>query len=118
MIDKCIHTCKNRGIRCSASHRGSVAMSKAGEESAKRFLEELRKDPSRLLRIADLPMDERAEAIRALGYDFISRELDDLLCEEFPTIIDEHFATAANLLNIGAGDPRDTIMRKWGRCMN
>ena len=92
-------------------------MSKAGAESAKLFLEELRKDPSRLLEVAELPMEKRAEAIRALGYDFISRELDDLLCEEFPTIIDEHFATAASLLNIGEGDPRDTIMRKWGRCM-
>ncbi|NLV82479.1 MAG: Nif11 family protein [Synergistaceae bacterium] len=77
--------------------------------SAERFLKDLLTNPSFLLKIAELPEAEIAPALRQAGFNFTSREIDDLVCKEFYNI--------KNRLHLGEGDVRDLIMQKWGKYM-
>ncbi|WP_302806357.1 hypothetical protein [Cloacibacillus porcorum] len=49
--------------------------------------------------------------MRGLGYDFTPKELDDVVCREFPKLS----SSEKNIL--GPGDIRDIIMREWGNYM-
>jgi len=87
--------------------RGKIEMS---SPSAKKFLNELLTDPSFLLEIAEQSEEKIAPALRQAGYTFNSKEIDDLICDEFYNIKDK--------LHLGDGDVRDIIMQKWGRYMS
>ncbi len=63
------------------------------------------------LEILQLPKEERGSALRGLGYDFTPKELDDVVCREFPKLS----SSEKNIL--GPGDIRDIIMREWGNYM-
>ena len=76
---------------------------------AKDFVSELMRAPERLVKISQMPEEERRGAIRALGYGFTSRELDDYICYSADMLRDD--------LYLGEGDFRDIIMKKWGNCL-
>lgn len=57
-----------------------------------------------------MPEEERRGAIRALGYGFTSRELDDYICYYADMLRDD--------LYLGEGDFRDIIMERWGNCLD
>ena len=63
------------------------------------------------LEILQLPKEERGSALSGLGYDFTPKELDDVVCREFPKLS----SSEKNIL--GPGDIRDIIMREWGNYM-
>ena len=71
---------------------------------AKDFVSELMRAPERLVKISQMPEEERRGAIRALGYGFTSRELDDYICYYADMLRDD--------LYLGEGDFRDIIMDK------
>ena len=50
-------------------------------------------------------------ALRALGYSFTPKELDDVLCREFYLMTEEERRL------FGPGDLRDIVMGMWGNCM-
>lgn len=63
------------------------------------------------IEIAMLPKRERGMALRALGYSFTPKELDDVLCREFYLMTEEERRL------FGPGDLRDIVMSMWGNCM-
>ncbi|WP_455595372.1 hypothetical protein [Cloacibacillus porcorum] len=63
------------------------------------------------MEISQLPKEERRAALRGLGYDFTLKELDDVVCREFPNLS----PSDKNIL--GPGDLRDIVMREWGNYM-
>ncbi len=63
------------------------------------------------IEIAMLPKNERGMALRALGYSFTPKELDDVLCREFYLMTEEERRL------FGPGDLRDIVMGMWGNCM-
>ena len=73
------------------------------------FINELEYSPQRLLKIAELPMPQRKQALQDIGYIFASRDLDEFICETYQTI-------SPKLGHLGQGDVRDIIMEKWGNC--
>ncbi|MCD7878188.1 MAG: hypothetical protein LUH49_14745 [Cloacibacillus porcorum] len=63
------------------------------------------------LEISQLPKEERGVALLGLGYDFSPKELDDVVCREFPNLS----PSEKNIL--APGDIRDIVMREWGNFM-
>ena len=81
---------------------------------AEHFFHYLIKDENRrreYMEISQLPKEERGVALRGLGYDFTPKELDDVVCREFPNLS----PIEKNIL--GPGDIRDIVMREWGNYM-
>ncbi|MDO5562577.1 MAG: hypothetical protein Q4F74_03090, partial [Synergistaceae bacterium] len=68
-------------------------------------IEELLTDPKRLLEAAELPDAEFKAAMYEMGYDFSPKELDDYVCMHYDKI---------QPIDLGEGDNRDIIVRKWG----
>ena len=78
---------------------------------AEHFFHYLIKDETlrrKCLEISQLPKEERGSALHRLGYDFTPKELDDVVCREFPYLS----PSEKNIL--GPGDLCDIIMREWG----
>ena len=81
---------------------------------AKHFLHYIINDETlrhKCLEISQLPKEERGAALHGLGYDFTPKELDDVVCREFPNLS----PSEKNIL--GPGDIRDIVMREWGNFM-
>lgn len=66
----------------------------------------------RCLEIARLPENERGDAVRALGYDFTAKELDEVVCREYVVLSEKRRHI------LGGGDLRDIVMEKWGNHMD
>ena len=83
-------------------------------KDAKRFFRDLMEDTTirgKCIEITMLPKRERGMALRALGYSFTPKELDDVLCREF------YLMTEGERRLFGPGDLRDIVMGMWGNCM-
>ncbi|MDO5114568.1 MAG: hypothetical protein Q4D58_00585 [Synergistaceae bacterium] len=80
------------------------------ELKAEDFVNELISDSGRLWDISRLPANERRGAIRALGYNFTSREIDDYICK--------YAERLRHNLALGEEDFRDVVMKNWGNCMD
>lgn len=78
--------------------------------TAEDFISELIHDPQRLMFIAKMSKEQRGEALRAIGFHFSAKELDDYLCGQY-------YSIAPALVFLGDGDVRDIVMEKWGNCM-
>ena len=87
---------------------------KMHKKNAEQFLRDLTEDQiirKQCLAAAALPTEERRSAILALGYSFTPKELDDVVCREFP------YMPKNKKEILGEGDLRDIIMKNWGNHM-
>lgn len=66
----------------------------------------------RCFEIARLPENKRGDAVRALGYDFTAKELDEVVCREYVVLSEKRRHI------LGGGDLRDIVMEKWGNHMD
>lgn len=64
------------------------------------------------LEIALLPENERGDAVRAPGYDFTAKEMDEVVCREYVALSEKRRHI------LGGGDLRDIVMEKWGNHMD
>ncbi|MDO5114917.1 MAG: hypothetical protein Q4D58_02330 [Synergistaceae bacterium] len=88
---------------------------KKGQKGAEAFLYDLLENEDIRLRLVEiarlLPTGERGEAVRAIGYDFTSREISNVVCRLF-----YHIPPERRFL-FGKEDLRDVVMREWGNHM-
>jgi len=71
--------------------------------TAEDFIDELIHDPQRLMFIAKMSKEQRGEALRAIGFHFSAKELDNCLCRQY-------YSIAPALVFLGDGDVRDMII--------